>query len=69
MRRLLLTSVMILALPAMLVAQRNDIYSSGVTTTTGKVSTSVSAPATSAQRTIASATVVSNNLTGRSTDE
>ena len=69
MRRLLLTSVMILALPAMLVAQRNDIYSSGVTTTTGKVSTSVSAPATAAQPTIASAPVVSNNLTERSIDE
>lgn len=66
MRKLILTSVMVLALPAIMVAQRNDIYSSGVKST---VSAPVATAAPAVQSTVTSSPVVSSSFAERDPDE
>ena len=66
MRKLILTSVMVLALPAIMVAQRNDIYSSGVKST---VSAPVVTAAPAVQSTVTSSPVVSSSFAERDPDE
>lgn len=66
MRKLILTSVMVLALPAIMVAQRNDIYSSGVKST---VSAPVATADPAVQSAVTSSPVVSSSFAERDPDE
>ena len=66
MRKLILTSVIVLSLPVMM-AQRNDIYSSGVKSTVSAPAATTVAPA--AQPVVTTSSVVSSSFAERDPDE